>query len=532
MNWTGILEQFLHNPKEPLLFHTGIFLFIFSIFLVGYAQVFHNNPVRNAVIILFGFYFYYKASGWFLLLLIVTISADYLFSILMERQTDPLRRKLVLTVSILFSLSFLMYFKYTNFFLENVNTFRHVDEIIFHQGWDAFVASLAAVGQSFEPMHIIMPIGISFYTFQSISYLVDIYSKKIQRPTYSDYLMYMSFFPHLVAGPIVRARDFLPQLKGQVSVSKAQVSEAFFLITKGLVKKAIIADYVAQYSDAVFAQPEGFSGTENIIASLCYTLQIFCDFSGYTDMAIGVALLLGFRLCLNFDSPYKSLNITDFWRRWHISLSSWLRDYIYIPLGGNQRGFVLQLLFLLTTMLIGGFWHGPSWKFVFWGAGHGLLLIIHKLSTKYVPGLQAAKPQAKGVTTHDNEIAAAPSWPKFTYGALLNPLFWGMTFICVSLLWVPFRAESMTTAWMMYGQMFTGFDGAILEKAMGLNPLLYVFLAIGYLATLQPDIVKHTVRTAYDRAPLVVKLVLLVALIQVFIQVRSESVQPFIYFEF
>ncbi|MFN8397521.1 MAG: MBOAT family O-acyltransferase [Bacteroidia bacterium] len=514
MNWTGFWELFLHDEKEPLLFHTGFFLFIFSIFLLAYAWVYKSARWRNIFVIGFGFYFYYKASGIFLGLLILTISADYLFSILMERTRNLTARKAVLTVAILFSLSFLLFFKYTNFFLENAG----------------FLA-----GRTFEPLDLILPIGISFYTFQSISYLVDIYKEKIKRPTYSDYLMYMSFFPHLVAGPIVRARDFLPQLRQQVVITKSNVDEAMYLITKGLVKKAIIGDYVAQYSDAVFAQPDGFSGTENLFGSLSYTLQIFCDFSGYTDMAIGVALLLGFRLGLNFDSPYKALNITDFWRRWHISLSSWLRDYIYIPMGGNRKGFIAQQWFLLATMLIGGFWHGASWKFVFWGAGHGILLILHKLFTKVWPDNTPPKPKAPLKT----EVHMSKDWvdvieerPKFTWQMLLNPIWWVLTFGAVSLLWIPFRADSMETSFQMYEKIFSGFDVAILEYAFEINPLLYILLGLGFLATIQPGIVKRAVRKAYCAVPLIFKLVLLVVLIQVFIQVRSESVQPFIYFQF
>jgi alginate O-acetyltransferase complex protein AlgI len=509
MNWTGFFEQLLHDPKEPLLFHTGFFLFIFSIFLAAYSFVYKKNEWRNLVIIAFGFYFYYKASGVFLLLLILTISADYLFSMAMERQASQAARKTILIISILFSLSFLLFFKYTNFFLENVG----------------FLS-----GREFKPLDLILPIGISFYTFQSISYLVDIYTRKITRPSYSDYLMYMSFFPHLVAGPIVRARDFLPQLQQQVSLPKAHLNEAFFLITKGLVKKAIIADYVAQYSDAVFAQPDGFSGTENLIGSLCYTLQIFCDFSGYTDMAIGVALLLGFRLCLNFDSPYKALNITDFWRRWHISLSSWLRDYIYIPMGGNRRGLPPQLLYLLLTMLIGGFWHGPSWKFVFWGGAHGMLLIIHKLFTKFVvPVFSAKRPQpadefSKGFTQ--------PQIAGFSFRMVLNPLFWFLTFASVSLLWIPFRAESMEVAWQMYGRIFSGFDMSIVKYAADINPLLFILLIFGFFATLQHAWVKEQFRFIYDRTPFILKMVLLAVLIQTILQIRSESVQPFIYFQF
>lgn len=519
MNWPEILNLFLHNPKEPLLFHTGFFLFIFSIFLVGYASVYQRNSLRNLVIVLFGFYFYYKASGIFLLLLILTISADYFFSILIERARTHTLKKLSLVSGILFSLSFLLYFKYTDFFLENV---------------------ALAQGKPFEPLDLVLPIGISFYTFQSISYLVDIYKGKFQRPSYSDYLMYMTFFPHLVAGPIVRARDFLPQLAPRTVVTRADLGEAFFLIMKGLVKKAIIADYVAQYSDAVFAQPEGFSGTENIVATLCYTLQIFCDFSGYTDMAIGVALLMGFRLCLNFDSPYKALNITDFWRRWHISLSSWLRDYIYIPMGGNRRGLPLQLLFLLLTMLIGGFWHGPSWKFVFWGAGHGVLLILHKMfawawpdaspgrksgkMSEYDPPLPDETP--KGVVDH------AGNRNMVLLERAMAPVFWFITFACVALLWVPFRVSSMEVTWQVYQKIFSGFDWTIIEKAIPLNPLLYILLPLGYLATMQPVNVKRFVRRTYDRLPFLVKIILLILVVQCILQVRSESVQPFIYFEF
>ncbi len=514
MNWLEFLNQFLHDEKEPLLFHTGIFLFIFSIFLIGYSFVYKGHSIRNIAIVAFGFYFYYKASGVFLLLLILTITADYFFSMLMERQRNRTTRKAVLVTAILFSLSFLMYFKYTNFFIENV---------------------ALLTGQSFDLLDLVLPIGISFYTFQSISYLVDIYKEKIQRPTYSDYLMYMSFFPHLVAGPIVRARDFLPQLKTQVTLTKSNLDEAMYLITKGLVKKAIIGDFVAQYSDAVFAQPDGFSGTENLIGSLCYTLQIFCDFSGYTDMAIGVALLMGFRLGLNFDSPYKALNITDFWRRWHISLSSWLRDYIYIPLGGNKKGFAMQQVFLLTTMLIGGFWHGSSWKFVFWGAGHGILLIVHKLFTKAWPGPVVEKTTSTRVTevhySKDLVDINAPKQP-FTWLMLLNPIWWLLTFASVSLLWIPFRADSMETTLGIYERIFSSFDFAIVAYAFDINPLLFILLAAGLLATLQPAIVKRTFRKAYDVTPLALKLVLLVILIQIFIQVRSESVQPFIYFQF
>lgn len=298
VDWQWISNLFLYNEESPLLYHSGFFLFIFSLFLVFYGLVLRKDLFRSALLILFGFYIYYKASGVFLVLLIATISGDYYFAKWITNSQTKIRKKALLVTSILFSLSFLMYFKYKNFFLENIN---------------------AIVGSEYSLEKLILPIGISFYTFQSISFIVDIYSNKIVLPKYRDYLLYMTFFPHLVAGPIVRARDFMPQLKSYVKITVSDIKEATYLIIKGFVKKAIIGDFVAQYSDLIFDDPKLYSSAEQLVGMLCYTLQIFCDFSGYTDMAIGIALLLGYRLCANFDSPYKSLNITQFWRKWHIS---------------------------------------------------------------------------------------------------------------------------------------------------------------------------------------------------------------------
>ena len=480
-----ILHLFVHDSKEPLLFHTGFYLFIFSLFMIAYAFVYHKNKMRNTFIILFGLYFYYKASGLFVFLLLFTISSDYVFSILMTKEKRPKLKKLYLLTGILFSLSFLMYFKYSNFFLENIGNLTH---------------------SKFDALTLILPIGISFYTFQSISYLVDIYYGKFKAPSFSDYLMYMSFFPHLVAGPIVRARDFLPQLKKETSLKKENINEAFYLISKGLIKKAIIADFIAQYSDIVFSQPDGFSGSEHLMATLCYTLQIFCDFSGYTDMAIGVALLLGFRLCVNFDSPYKSQNITVFWRRWHISLSSWLRDYIYIPMGGNRKGANMQALFLTLTMLIGGFWHGASWKFVFWGGAHGILLMIHKLFKRYFPNKEVAKS--------------------------FNIVAWALTFACVALLWIPFRAATMHDAWFMYTKIFSDQSFSKITALYQVNKLLFLFIILGFGLTALPAIWKDSLKAKYYKLDFYMKVLILIGIIQIILQTRSATVQPFIYFQF
>jgi D-alanyl-lipoteichoic acid acyltransferase DltB (MBOAT superfamily) len=441
---------------------------------------------RSILLILFGFYFYYKASGVFLLLLLLTISADFFFAGKIVQESDTKKKKWWLISGILFSLSFLLYFKYKNFFLENFG---------------------ALSGQQYQLSQLILPIGISFYTFQSISFLVDIYKSKIKLPKYQDYLLYMTFFPHLVAGPIVRAADFLPQLKRKLTIRKKDLKEASFLILKGFVKKAIIADYVAQYSDIVFSDPSSFSATESVFAVLAYTLQIFCDFSGYTDMAIGIALLLGYRLCTNFESPYKSFDITDFWRRWHISLSSWLRDYIYIPLGGNKKGFQKQLLFLFVTMLIGGFWHGADWKFVFWGAGHGLLLIIHKLSLRY--------PRKEWMNT---------SW--------FTAFSWVLTFSVVALLWVPFRANSLSDSFIIYSNLFAGFEWKMVEAIYQTHFWILVLMVFGYGSTLLKDSWKKSIYDYFAKLDYLLLALLFLVIIQVMLQFKSATVQPFIYFQF
>lgn len=264
----------------------------------------------------------------------------------MSRATAHWLRKMWVAVSLTINLGLLCYFKYTNFLGD-------------------FFASLT--GGTFTAMDIFLPVGISFFTFQSLSYTIDVYRKEITPLTnLLDYAFYVSFFPQLVAGPIVRARDFIPQIRRPLFVSGEMFGRGIFLIVSGLFKKAVISDYISiNFVERIFDNPTLYSGVENLMGVYGYALQIYCDFSGYSDMAIGIALLLGFHFNMNFDSPYKSASITEFWRRWHISLSSWLRDYLYISLGGNRKGKIRQYANLIITMFLGGLWHGASWNFVF-----------------------------------------------------------------------------------------------------------------------------------------------------------------------
>lgn len=480
---SALVQQFTYQDEQPMLFHHGIFLFFFANFLILYGLLFSKAKLQKALLVAFSFYFYYKSSGNYLLLLLLTVSADYVFSLLIIRAKSQRASKILTAVAILFSLSFLLYFKYLDFFLR----------------------SLGLGTEYSSALTKFLPIGISFYTFQSISYLVDIHRQRIKVPVFLDYLLYMSFFPHLVAGPIVRAKDFLPQLKKKIKISKALINEGLFLITKGFVKKAIIADFIAQYVDIIYASPKGISGVEASFAVLGYALQIFCDFSGYTDMAIGIALLMGYKLCLNFDSPYKAIHITDFWHKWHISLSSWLRDFIYIPLGGNQKGFILQLFFLLITMTIGGLWHGADLKFVWWGIGHGLLLISHKLFIKFI------------------RVKDLKIWSFFS---------WMMTFISVIILWIPFRAKNLSDCFTIIKALFEGIDWKTLVIFSHQNWTFVLLLFFGFTMTLLPNKIKEKIRQFYIKESFVVKFVLIVVLIQFMYEIQSTEIQPFIYFQF
>ena len=493
MSWTNIIHDLLsYDASSPMLFNSGQFLFFFILFLIAYSFLYNNKLSRTLFVLGFSFFFYYKASGWYLIVLLITLAVDYLLAHAIYKAKQQKYRTLWLIFSLCTSLGLLAYFKYTNFFLEN---------------W----ALLS--GNDFEPLDIFLPIGISFYTFQTLSYIIDVYKRELT-PTnnFLDYAFYMCFFPHLVAGPIVRAKFFLPQLKSKIIMNPEEIQRGFFLIMQGLFKKAVLADYISQYNDLVFAAPGTYSGFENLMAVYGYTLQIYCDFSGYSDMAIGIGLLLGFNLGINFNKPYQALSITDFWRRWHISLSAWLRDYLYISLGGNRKGKVRQYINLFITMLLGGLWHGPSWKFVFWGGMHGLGLSIHKFWKKFVmPGEFESK-----------------------WGSKIYNLFsWFITFHFVVFLWVFFRANDFNTAWTMITQITSDFDMAYLSPFWDVRYLFVVLTLVGFAihaipAKLYPQMEKLYIK----KVPFIIKAAAFVLLIQLCLQFRSESVQPFIYFQF
>ena len=343
--------------------------------------------------------------------------------------------------------------------------------------------------------------------------MIDVYRGRIQPLTrWIDYLFYVSFFPQLVAGPIVRARDFIPQIYRNVTVSRAEFGEGIYLILCGLIKKCVISDYISlNFVDRVFDAPTLYTGLENLMGVYGYALQIYCDFSGYSDMAIGIALLLGFRFNINFDSPYQSATITEFWRRWHISLSSWLKDYLYISLGGNRKGKIRTYVNLILTMFLGGLWHGASVRFIIWGMLHGIALAIHK-------AVMSAFPSFKKVGA------------EMTCGRrIIGTLF---TFHLVCFGWIFFRAESMQKVGEMLTQITTNFHPEIFGQFVSGYKTVFLLMVLGYIAHFIPKRVELYCQSWVTRSPLVMQAMLLALAVFVVVQFRSAGVQPFIYFQF
>ena len=485
----NIASFFTPDPSVPLVFSSGAFWLMFLVFLPIFACIRHRKTQMMLFVVAFSLFFAFKSCGWIFLLMVATSVIDWHLALRISRTEAKMARQLMLCASLLCSVGILMVFKYTNFFM-----------LSWHE----------IVGGNFHPLAIIAPIGISFYTFRTISYVVDVYKGKMPPvESYLQYLFYLSFFPCLVAGPVVRAKDFMPQLERTTDVTKAEIYGGFWLVMVGVVKKAVIADYLAQYSSIIFGSPEtlqGYSGFELLMAGIGFTVQLYADFSGYSDMAIGLGAIMGFDLGVNFDHPFRSLNITEFWRRWHISLSFWLRDYVYIPLGGNRKGKIRQYVNLFLTMLIGGFWHGAGFTYVIWGAIHGVALVVHKMCMpwlKRIPDNWAVK--------------------------LLSGL---LTFTTVMLAFVFFRAESVAEATTIIGGIFTNFDLAYLPPFVSVRYVWCIMLVLLLVAHFVPCSIYAAVKNWFVESFWLVKLVVFVIVVQLVLQFATSDVTPFIYAQY
>lgn len=434
--------------------------------------------------------------GWwdarFVLLLLASVGVNWALA----RKVDELHRSDQIAAatwwvraSVSLNLLQLGVFKYYGFFVESLRS------------------SFGSVADSIPLVEITLPVGISFFTFQALSYVVDVHRRQIEPMALLDFAVFLSFFPQLVAGPIVRASEFAPQLATQPDPRFVPTSEAFRLIFSGLFKKVVISTYLAtEIVDEVFTLPDNHSAPEVLIAVYAYAIQIYADFSGYTDIAIGVALLLGFRFPQNFNAPYAALSIQDFWRRWHMTLSNWLRDYLYISLGGNRGGKLLTYRNLILTMLLGGLWHGAAWNFVIWGAIHGGVLAIERFVTGWwrASGREPVLPKRVSLT-----------------------LRWFYTFHVVCLAWVFFRAETFSLATSMLGRL-TSWGGSM-ELV---TPLLLVVIVMMIASQFVPAARVTELEATFGRWSWPAQGALLGVALVVIDVLGPEGVAPFIYFQF
>ncbi len=499
-----LLKLITYQPNNPFQFiHFGFWAF-FGMVLIINALIYKKIALRNLFLFLVNIFFYYKTGGLFFILLIISTLIGYTGGLAIERYRNS---KFKTAITALFVTTFILilgFFKYAPFVSSLLAQYLSIEVtppnvIDLFKGWISGVTT--------TPSNFIMPIGISFFTFQGISYLVDVSRGKAKViRSWVDFGFYVSFFPQLVSGPIVRAWEFLPQLYSEARITEKQLWHAVFLILTGVFKKVVFSDYLAMnLVDRVFTSPESYSGFEILMGVFGYTLQIYADFSGYTDIAIGIALLLGFKLPINFNSPYKATSITDFWRRWHISLSSWLRDYLYIPLGGNRGGKARQSINLLITMLLGGLWHGASLRFIVWGGLHGVALIINKLF-------------------HEVEKLFNFALPKW--------IGWILTFLFVNITWVLFRSADMETTKTIFIRIFYALSFEDIPMIIEEYLLVISLIIAGYLLHWTPSEIKERIRGYFIELPLITKVVAIVFCIFLFFHISSSAVQPFIYFNF
>jgi D-alanyl-lipoteichoic acid acyltransferase DltB (MBOAT superfamily) len=491
-----LINLFVYDPHNPLLFGTSLFLFLFFGLLVFYRIFANNKNIRIIGVLVFSLFFYYKAAGAFFIILIVsTIFNFYAGKIIASLKTDTTKRLLFLIITLVINLGALGYFKYTNFFLQILNDI--------HLG-------------KFEPLDIFLPIGISFYTFKALSYVIDIYLETFQPvKSFRDFSLFMFFFPNILIGPIDRAATFIPQIEGDQSITKGDIGKAIFLIMFGLLKKVAVADYISiNFVDRVFEVPLRFTGFENLMAAYGYAIQMYCDFSGYTDMALGIALLLGFNLTENFRWPYKATSIADFWRRWHISLSSWLLDYLFRPLQIKFRNVqpIGNIAALMITFIVIGLWHGASWMYIVFGAIHGFYITFSLLTKK--------------IKKKFFELTHLADTKSLKVVQII------ITFHLVVFAFIIFRAPDFMTVSNILSQIFNSFHPEVIPQFLSGYTFIFELMAFAMLVHYLPEGWRYKVQEWLSNTPLIGQALILAVVIWIVIQVKSADLQPYLYFKF
>jgi D-alanyl-lipoteichoic acid acyltransferase DltB (MBOAT superfamily) len=479
--WQRLLSLLSFDALSPMTLASGFFLFAFVLFMSGYMLVRRRANLRNIYVLLFSLYFYYKLSGVYLLLLLFVAVSDFLIGGRVARCKEQGRSSRGwVALSVVINVAILTYFKATNAFVDWFNG-------LYGDG-------------TLDIESVVVPAGVSFFVFQSLAYVIDI-SRGTISPLrkFSDYLFLLAFFPKMFLGPLVRAKEFIPQIEsGGLAISREDLGRAVTLIAGGLIKYVVIAKSLG----VLFVNPafEGELGDGGLVALMGiygFTLQIYCDFSGYSDIAVGVALLMGFRLPDNFNAPYHSATITEFWRRWHISLSTWLKDYLYISLGGNRRGAVRTYLNLIITMFLGGLWHGVGLTFVAWGLLHGVALALHKVWMRLVPAAKSVGSEMK------------PLW------RVLATIF---TFNLVAFGWLLFASEDMAEVSDMLNRIIYNFSFADFMPMVEKSGVAMVLMVIGYVMHAMPRSVDNMCQRAVLRVGFVGEVLVMVVAIWMVMQ--------------
>lgn len=488
-------------PQSSFLFTSLDFWIFLCLVLGGFSLCYKNRRTRNLFLFACSLFFYYKIAGFFIVILLLSVFLNYRIGKHIEK--SPAKRYWM-TVGILTNLLILGVFRYNVFFVELWNAF-----------WGTGLQAIDYLSDGFSPAQtassverLLPPVGLAFFTFQAMSYLIDLKRGRIQSAeNLTDFGFYMTFFPQLAAGPIVRADEFMPQLKRHYMLTRQEFSYALVLIACGLFKKSIVADYLSLHLvSPVFDNPDLFLGITKWMAVYGFSLQIYCDFSGYTDIALGIAALFGFQLPVNFRSPYKASSLTDFWRRWHITLSSWFRDYLYIPLGGNRKGLFRMVSALMITMLAAGFWHGAGLGFLIWGGIHGIALCIEKLSHWHIKA-----ESRKG----------------------LRLIGWFITFHVVSLTWIFFRCPTLQNAADMFFGLFDQMGWMELPhiivqygKALLLMTGMFLFLLV------VRERQKKSLARHFERLPILLKFIAVLAVVFLLIHYGNPTAPGFLYASF
>lgn len=499
IDFSKLAGLFVYSPDNPLQFGTLTFMFFLALGLLVYHAIYPNQRLRATFLLLFSAFIYYKIGGLFLILLLGVGVVNYFFGKILFGIADTDKRRYVLWGMVILNVGLLAYFKYTNFVLSQIATLQETE---------------------FTALDIMLPIGISFYIFKVLSFLFDIYYEKYEElPRLDDFMLYVTFFGNIQAGPIDRADEFIPQIKQNLLTSpegKTTTGLAVFYLASGIIKKLIIADYISlNFITRVFEDPLRFTGAENILAIYGFSIQIYFDFSGYSDMAVGMALLFGYKIIDNFNSPYKATSVADFWRRWHISLSRWLLDYLFTPMQMGLRNMKQygNAIALIVTFAVCGLWHGATWGFIIWGTVHGFIMGYSVLTKKL---------RAKGLM----KVGVKEG------GKVLNFVRGFITFNIITLTWIFFKVDSLDKIPMIYTQITENLHVVVFSQFYGGFPGVLIFFVIGLIIIFFPEGAKEKIKTGLMNMPFWAQGLVLGLVIYLASQIMMAEMVPPIYFEF